>query len=187
MQLLQLLQIVLFAIAGSAIAIPVSPRALPAPVDGKEARRLLSQLTVAVDVNNPTYDRKYFKHWVTGEERMLSADHVYSLVQSSQVDGNCTARQYVLKRDGTSVVTDSKCNALSGTWLSVYDDISITDPSKIDIDHIVPLKEAWVSGARHWNDQKREAFANDIKLPQLVAASQRSNRAKGDKGKPPTC
>ncbi|GJJ14294.1 hypothetical protein Clacol_008558 [Clathrus columnatus] len=49
-------------------------------------------------------------------------------------------------------------------------------------DHIVPLKEAWISGANAWDAEKRREFANDIFKPELLAVSRESNRAKGDKG-----
>lgn len=47
----------------------------------------------------------------------------------------------VLKRDGTDVTTNSACNAVSGNWFSPYDDVTTTDSSDFDIDHLVPLKE----------------------------------------------
>lgn len=47
-------------------------------------------------------------------------------------------------------------------------------------DHLVPLKEAWISGARDWTSAQREAFANDLTRPQLVAVDASINRSKGD-------
>jgi hypothetical protein len=99
----------------------------------------------------------------------------------------------VLKRDGTNVVTDSSCAATSGSWtctssfsfiyfssLSLivcktapYDGAKWTAASDLDIDHIVPLKEAWVSGARSWTTARREALANDLTRPQLLAVTVR--------------
>jgi len=52
--------------------------------------------------------------------------------------------EYVLKRDGTNVVTDDACKATSGTWVSPYDGGSWTAASDVDIDHMVPLKNAWI-------------------------------------------
>ncbi|EAU83427.2 hypothetical protein CC1G_12330 [Coprinopsis cinerea okayama7 len=86
-----------------------------------------------------------------------------------------TARTYlsqsVLKRDGTNVVTGSNCAATSGHWVSPYDNVPTTLASDLDIDHLVPLKEAWVSGARYWTTAQRQAFANDLIRPQLVAVT----------------
>ncbi|WP_375545645.1 GmrSD restriction endonuclease domain-containing protein [Janibacter hoylei] len=50
----------------------------------------------------------------------------------------------------------------SGDWYSEYDGASFTDGSDLDIDHVVPLAEAWRSGADSWSAQEREDFANDL-------------------------
>lgn len=46
-------------------------------------------------------------------------------------------------------------------------------------DHLVPLKEAWLSGARNWTPAQREALANDLTRPQLVAVTDNLNDSKG--------
>lgn len=51
--------------------------------------------------------------------------------------------EYVLKRDGTNVETDNACAATSGTWVSPYDGGEWTAASDVDIDHMVPLSNAW--------------------------------------------
>lgn len=53
-------------------------------------------------------------------------------------------REYVLQRDGTNVQTDSSCAAVSGRWYSPYDGQTWTAASDVDIDHMVPLKNAWI-------------------------------------------
>jgi hypothetical protein len=92
---------------------------------------------------------------------------------------NCDVRDSVLKRDGTKVKT-SGCNVVAGTWKSSYDGQVLNSPTKVDIDHLVPLANAWRSGAAAWTTDKRENFANDLDDPQLVAVSASSNRSKGD-------
>lgn len=54
--------------------------------------------------------------------------------------------EYVLQRDGTNVVTNSACAATSGTWVSPYDGATWTAASDVDIDHMVPLQNAWIVG-----------------------------------------
>jgi hypothetical protein len=44
----------------------------------------------------------------------------------------------------------------------------------------VALKEAWDSGAKEWDTSTREAFANDLDSPELIAVSSSSNQSKGD-------
>ncbi|RBQ68099.1 hypothetical protein FVER14953_08190 [Fusarium verticillioides] len=137
-----------------ALLVPVaSVLAAPTPPgipSDSTARSLLSGLTVAASTNTGTYDRDLFPHWETYE-------------------GACNTREYVLKRDGTSVVTNSACAATSGTWKSPYDGATWTQASDIDIDHMVPLKNAWISGAASWTTAKRTQFANDVTRPQLWA------------------
>ncbi|KAK7463837.1 hypothetical protein VKT23_007174 [Stygiomarasmius scandens] len=157
-----LLNVLVFAsVLASVLAAPI-PRSLPSVIATSTARTYLSELTVATESNSPAYDRDLFKTW-------------------DIISGTCDTRETVLKRDGTSVVTDSACKATSGRWTSSYDGATTTDPSTFDIDHIVPLKEAWISGARSWTDAQREAFANDLTRPQLIAVSASANRSKGDK------
>ncbi|KAF5327557.1 hypothetical protein D9619_004286 [Psilocybe cf. subviscida] len=146
----------------SAVAASVIPRELPTPVSAATARTYLAALTVQAESNSPAYSRDLFKHWIT-------------------ISGSCNTRETVLKRDGASVVTDSSCASTSGRWVSPYDGVSTSLASDLDIDHVVPLKEAWVSGARNWDNAKRQAFANDLTRPQLIAVTDSLNQAKGDK------
>ena len=44
----------------------------------------------------------------------------------------------VLKRDGTNVVTSSACAALSGNWVSPYDNVPTTLASDLDIVGVIP-------------------------------------------------
>ncbi|MEV6670752.1 HNH endonuclease family protein [Streptomyces sp. NPDC051162] len=97
----------------------------------------------------------------------------------------CSTREIVLQNQSTTPVTlKGKCNVLTGSWTSEYDNKPpFTTPRGVDIDHIVPLKAAWNSGAEKWDVAKRERFANDISpnTPQLIAVSASSNRSKGDR------
>ncbi|WP_253208914.1 GmrSD restriction endonuclease domain-containing protein [Streptomyces niphimycinicus] len=72
-----------------------------------------------------------------------------------------------------------QCRATIGTWRSAYDG-AVLDAASKGIDHVVPLKEAWRSGASQWTTADRRAFANDLAHSQLIAVSARSNRAKSD-------
>ncbi|KDQ16934.1 hypothetical protein BOTBODRAFT_172550 [Botryobasidium botryosum FD-172 SS1] len=59
-----------------------------------------------------------------------------------------------------------------------YDNAAWTEERSLNI---APLKEARLSGARDWTTKEREAFANDLVRPQLVAGTTKVNRSKGDK------
>jgi hypothetical protein len=82
--------------------------------------------------------------------------------------------------DGTSVVTDSACAATSGRWYSPYDGGVRYAASDVDIDHVIPLAEAWRSGANSWTTSRRQSFANDLSRPQLIAVTDNVNQSKGD-------
>lgn len=95
----------------------------------------------------------------------------------------CDTRELVLIRQGVGVRVDAHCHPTAGSWTSPYDQPPanlITDAREIDIDHVVPLREAWRSGARTWTPDRRHQFANDLERPQLVAVTFHANRSKGD-------
>ncbi|CZT21981.1 uncharacterized protein RCC_07850 [Ramularia collo-cygni] len=160
--------LILLAAASSALAAPASNNEvlrrgnLPTPVSAATARGYLSSIVTEAENNSPAYNRDLFPHWIT-------------------ISGACNTREQVLKRDGSNVVTDSACAATSGTWFSDYDGVTWTAASDVDIDHVVPLREAWVSGARNWDNARRQAFANDLTRPQLLAVTDSVNQGKGDK------
>ncbi|MFE9653992.1 HNH endonuclease family protein [Micromonospora sp. NPDC006431] len=144
----------------SAGCVPVVDEPDAAPSDAGNAIQQLDELTVAAAGSMKGYSRTRFPHWRgTGK--------------------NCDVRDSVLQRDGGSIKL-SGCNVVGGHWESRYDGLVLTDPADVDIDHVVPLANAWRSGADEWDDSKRGDFANDLTRPQLVAVSARSNRAKGD-------
>lgn len=125
------------------------------------AQSQLNALTVAAEGSMTGYSRDLFPHWIT-------------------ISGTCNTRETVLKRDGTSVVVDSSCAAISGRWYSPYDGATWYAASDVDIDHVVPLAEAWRSGASSWTTSGRQSFANDLTRPQLIAVTDNVNQAKGD-------
>lgn len=112
------------------------------------------------------YDRDLFRHWIDADR-----------------DG-CDTRDEVLiaENRSSSLAVGPGCTLTEGRWRSWYDAVTTTDPSTFDIDHLVPLAEAWASGAAGWTPQRREAFANDLGAARsLVAVTASSNRSKGDR------
>ena len=140
---------------------PASP---PPSPPATRAEEQLAQLRVAPAGSMEGYSRERFEHWVAQPD----------------AGKNCNTREAVLRRDGENVQVNNACEAVSGTWVSAYTGERLTDPSDVDIDHLVPLANAWRSGANTGDDQRREQFANDLESPQLLAVDSSSNRSKGD-------
>lgn len=120
--------------------------------------------TIAIELENQDgYARDLFPTW-------------------SDLDGDgCDTRAEVLIRDaaGSAEVSDA-CEVSTGGWYSVYDGVWFDEAIQVTIDHVVPLKEAWDSGAWNWDPARREAFANDTEDPHsLIAVSSSSNQDKG--------
>jgi hypothetical protein len=111
------------------------------------------------------YERTLFKHWIDADK-----------------NGCDTRSEVLIKEAKVKPKKSAKCKLTGGKWLSSYDGISYTDSSKLDIDHLVPLAEAWRSGAWAWTDQQRMDFANDLEHEwALNAVTASVNRSKGDR------
>jgi len=115
----------------------------------------------------PNYDRqKHFGGWIDIDKDCQNTRHEV-LIAESQVP---------------VTLTEDGCQVDSGYWVCPYTGKVFTDPRKMDIDHMVPLKEAWVSGASEWSKEQRVAFANDLDYPDhLVATEASANRKKSAK------
>lgn len=135
----------------------------PAQAATTTARTLLDTLPTATEVRTG-YNRDLFTHWI-------------------DANGNgCNTRAEVLIAESQTTVTRTgTCTITSGRWYSPYDQATWTAPSDVDIDHMVPLAEAWDSGARTWTASRRTAFANDLGLADsLIAVTDSVNQSKGD-------
>jgi hypothetical protein len=78
-----------------------------------------------------------------------------------------------------------RCTVTAGAWNDPYTGTRFTNPKDLDIDHVVPLKEAHLSGAHLWPKEKRRLYANELRDPNhLIAVSFAENRSKGDKDPP---
>lgn len=142
-----------------ACTVLLAPPASAASVDS-----LLDDLVVATESGASTYDRDAFRHWVDADG-----------------DGCDTRSEVLIEESSVATSRTGTCTIAAGRWVSDHDGVVFTDPSGMDIDHMVPLKEAWISGAASWSAGEREAFANDLTyFGSLVAVSASSNRSKSD-------
>ena len=148
------------AVATSSTAVTVATGENQA--SGSPAEQMVAGLRVEAE-RWEGYDRELFPHW-------------------ADLDGDgCDTRREVLIRDSAPdhlvMAGDRQCWVVSGRWESPYDGLVLINAGDVDIDHLVPLAEAWRSGAWAWDSERRELFANDERS--LVAVSAVSNRTKG--------
>lgn len=133
-----------------------------ADVSYKDQKTALASLKVADEVRTG-YKRTLFKHWVgTGN--------------------GCDSRKSVIISEAIiKPKIESGCKLIGGEWLSIYDNAKVVEAGKLDVDHMVPLAEAWDSGASAWDAKKKEMYANDQTDPRhLIAVTGASNRSKSD-------
>ncbi|WAL93965.1 HNH endonuclease family protein [Streptomyces sp. Je 1-369] len=158
------------AVLLAAVASLTIPTAAPAQAaePGKTVERPLRSALKALHVKEEDrtgYQRTSFKHWVDADK-----------------DGCSTRNEVLLDEAVTAPERGAKCKLSGGRWYSAYDDQYVEGPSKIDIDHRVPLAEAWDSGAKGWTAAERQAYANDLGDERaLIAVTAKSNRSKADK------
>lgn len=147
-----------------ALSVASLPGVAAAETYAAKLRRAVADLPAAPEVRRG-YEREQFEHWIDADG-----------------DG-CSTREEVLLIEATDPVTVSgSCTVEEGRWFSYYDRQEWTDPADVDIDHLVPLSEAWASGARRWRAKVRTRFANDLRdRRSLVAVTDNINQSKSDR------
>ncbi len=114
----------------------------------------------------PPYDRSLYEHWTDDDGDCLNTRHEVLIAESQSPPR----------------LDPSGCFVLEGLWFDPYSGQRISDPAKLDVDHLIPLAEAHRSGAAAWQPEKRRQFANDLSHPRsLIAVTAGLNRAKRDR------
>lgn len=100
-------------------------------------------------------------------------------------DGDChNTRAEVLMQETAAPVTfnPNGCTVNTGRWTDPWSAFSSSNAADFQIDHTIPLADAWRSGAWAWDDARRLAFANDLGHPETLNAVRGTvNESKGDK------
>ena len=150
---------------------PATPTPAPEPTVAPPVLQEAVTLTIAIapiPTGIPAYSRSQWKHWV-------------------DADGDCQdARQEVLIAESLVPVTfetDRKCRVETGRWFGVFTGAYFEDPSDLDVDHMVPLKNAHNSGGWVWSLAMKEEYTNDLRADDhLIAVQDRANQSKGARG-----
>ena len=132
-----------------------------------------SGLAFSLEINEiaadlPKYVRGDWKHWI-------------------DEDKDCqNTRHEVLIEESLKTVTfkgDKRCQVAMGEWLAPFTGDTVTDATKLDVDHMVPLKNAHDSGGWAWDKGKKAAYANEMgHADHLIAVTASANRQKGASG-----
>ena len=153
--------------SGGGAGATASYRPAPLANSGRamRARAMLHRLDRRREVRAGSYSRTAFRHWVDAN------------------DDGCDTRQAVLISESrVRAARTAACTVTRGAWMSAYDGRRWIDPSDLDVDHVVALKEAWRSGAHAWSPRERRRFANDLRFrPALRAVTDNVNQSKGDR------
>ena len=145
---------------------PSQAPATPPPAPTSTTTLVITVAPITADI--PEYDRRDWKHWV-------------------DADSDCQdARQEVLIAESLVPVTfetDRKCRVETGRWFGTFTGAYFEDPSDLDVDHMVPLKNAHNSGGWAWSPAMKEEYANDLRADDhLIAVQDRANQSKGARG-----
>ena len=144
------------------------PTATATAAPGQALAVVMSVVVADRQPGLPQYDRDEWRHW-------------------TDVDGDCQdTRQEVLIAESLVPVTftdEEACRVAAGRWTGPYTGDVLEDPRKLDVDHMVPLANAHLSGGHRWSAERKELYANSLSYPgHLVAATAAANRSKGAKG-----
>ena len=148
--------------------LPAKPSPAPTPLVLGLSKDAIPLTVAPVPDDLPRYDRKEWRHWV-------------------DQDRDCQdARQEVLIAESEIEVTfksSDNCRVASGRWTGPYTGAVVDDPTKLDVDHVVPLANAHRSGGWAWTRDQKRANANALQYPEhLAATTAAANRAKGSDG-----
>ena len=116
----------------------------------------------------PEYNRDDWPHW-------------------DDDDGNCiNTRHEVLVSESltpVSMMDSDTCRVDQGLWADPYTGLNFTSAADLDVDHMVPLANAHLSGAWQWTMVQKKAYANDMSdAGHLIAVQAAANRSKGARG-----
>ena len=148
--------------------IKVTSTSIPT-VQAQQSSALALQLKISEVVSDlPDYDRGDWNHWVDDDKDCQNTRHEVLIEESLKEISFKSAKQ---------------CQVATGEWLDSYTGDTVTDATKLDVDHMIPLKNAHDSGGWAWDKDKKAAYANEMGYADhLIAVTASANRKKGARG-----
>ncbi|MGX1881198.1 HNH endonuclease family protein [Streptomyces sp. NPDC055287] len=153
-------------LAAVTVVAGTAPGAGAAPGDtvSTTVEKAIENLPIAAE-DNAGYNAGKFTHWTDPDQ-----------------DGCDTRAEVIIAEATTPPTIDGRCTITGGAWHSYYDKRDHTGAGALDVDHLVPLAEAWRSGASAWSAEERQRYANDMADPRVLAAvTAAEKRRKGDR------
>jgi hypothetical protein len=161
--------VVAIAIAVGVLANRNASRAATSPTSAAGTLRTpLLPLTIAAPSHQDSYARRAdFGGWT--DVRGCQDTRASLLIRLSQVPVTFT--------------TAGNCTVRAGRWVDPWSGSVATVARDFQIDHTVPLGNAWRSGAWSWTREQRVAYVNDLaEADHLVPILAHENESKGDDG-----
>ena len=158
----------------------VSPEptvATSASTGSHSLNQMLNSLQVA-NASGVAYDRGEWHHWDDITPCWNVREEV--LYRDAVKDASLT----LLDKNKNRTEDKAKaCYVAGGTWNDPYTGQVFSNPSDLDIDHMIPLNYAAQHGGQSWDSVKKESYANNLDYSHhLIAVSASANRSKSDKG-----
>lgn len=117
------------------------------------------------ELSEPYNRKKHFGSWKDLDGDGMNSRH------NVLFDSSIAENTEVTLKSGKKFVGE-------GLWIDYLGDNVLYHSRNATIDHLISLKEAWLSGACHWNAEKRQLFFNSPIKGQLVVTSSAINQSK---------
>lgn len=143
-----------------------APRRSAAQVDPYQTLQSVWNHEFAAELKSKLLSLLSFKHhnapYGDVAEPYNRGKHFGTWVDDPRDEDCYNTRAKVLIRDSKVKVTfrQNPCTVDSGKWLDPYGGRTYSRASDIQIDHFVPLKNAYISGAWRWDRVKRCLYSN---------------------------
>lgn len=96
-------------------------------------------------------------------ERYQRKNHFGTWLRDPSSKTCLNVRGLVLQRDALGEITyadERHCRITASRWIDPYSNTEVTSADDIQIDHVVPLKNAYISGAWAWTRSQRCNYSN---------------------------